>query len=110
MRFYKNDAISILKPFFSDFRQCVESGFSTCLTEYKPYTHLYARRTKASLVYDHIIDEARKTFADKNNINIIETNGLFLIDVGGEILIRFKKFNTDLRSSNFPTKQQLCFK
>ena len=110
MHFSKSDAISILEPLYPDFLECIELGFKAYLTHYKSFSHLHKRRTKASIVNDHIIDFAKICFEDKNNIQIIEPKGLFLVEVEGKILVRFKKLNSDLQSCNFQTKQQIDFK
>jgi hypothetical protein len=66
-------------------------------------------RSRASLVHDHIVMRVRNAFDDFDDVRLHDINKLFVLVLPGEVVIRFKKLNDNLRSSGIPTQQRLEF-
>src|ERR1044071_1383275 len=67
-------------------------------------------RTRASIIRDHIVSHAREAFDSVRNVVVIDKrNGLFCLEVKGLVVVRFKKLNNQMRTSNIPTQQALAF-
>ncbi len=71
---------------------------------------VHSARSRASLVHDHIIDRTAKYAARTQEVQIVEKRGLFLFVFDGQIAVRFKKFDEDLKTSNQPSGQVQQFK
>ena len=61
------------------------------------------------MVHDYIKDEVRRRFTDRAGFTIVERRQLFLLAVGTDILLRFKKLDEDGRARNYPTQQARDF-
>ncbi len=61
--------------------------------------------TRASLIHDWMLDTARREFAGVPGSEFvdIESKGLVLLSLDGQLLVRFKKFDDMRRPRNYPT-------
>ncbi len=99
----------VLKPHIEAFWKCIQLGWSDYLKSYSGVRAVHEARTRANLVRDHIVSHAREEFIDRSGTQVIEKDGTFFVAVDKRFLVRFKKLNEHLQSSNYPTYQQLCF-
>ncbi len=64
-----------------------------------------SRRTRANLIYDWMLDTARREFAAVPGVEFVEveSKGLVLMRLDEQILVRFKKFDDARRPRNYQT-------
>lgn len=109
----QEEAREILKPFLKDIYASVADGWSAWvrLAEVAPELRLPLKsRSRASFVFDHIVDSAKKRFQNKKGVICTEKKGLFRLIFSNGIVIRFKKFDKYGRTSSIPTKQSQLFR
>ncbi|NOT77202.1 MAG: hypothetical protein HOP08_19940 [Cyclobacteriaceae bacterium] len=66
-------------------------------------------RTAASLVHDMISSRSKLEFSSEARIKVGEFNGIFGMVIDRRIFVRFKKLNSELKTSNIPTQQAQGF-
>jgi len=89
-------------------RECIEHAWDRSLA-LSPDIHVdLSPRSKASIVHDFIVAEARKLFSDDPEIQMKVLRGLFILDFG-KVQLRFKKLNKQLRPQSIPTNQTRAF-
>lgn len=104
-------AIKQLNDKFYDLWSIVNDGFE----DYRKYEEknrlLHSASTMASIVHDHQVARA-SSYALKNaafGTRLRELSKLKILLINGKFAIRFKKFNSEKKSSNQPTKQVIDF-
>jgi len=108
----ETEARSILRPFERLLFECVldawASWSSICASH--PHVRIASRgRGRSGLVYELIVENVRTRFQEIKNVAVTEARGFVEIYIDGKVALRFKKVNNKLRSSNYPTKQQLLY-
>lgn len=71
---------------------------------------VHSERSRASLMHDHMIDEAARYAVVSSGIEIIIRRKLYLFVLDARLAIRFKMFDETLRTKNQLTKQVQQFK
>lgn len=66
-------------------------------------------RSRANVIHDLIVYAVRQAFDSVADIRLMEINKLFLMAVGCDLVLRFKKLDESLRSSGIPTQQSIEF-
>ena len=111
-------AADILTPHIPILHACFKAAweswerFGAVLPELR---YVLTPRTRAGFVNDHICQEVKVRFAGVPNARVEEVSGLVLLtlhDLSTEepaLIMRFKKLNRELLSSNIPTAQQIEF-
>lgn len=106
----QQDAISILENHLPSFYRCVQGAWQDYIEYPIDKRIVHSPRTRASTVHDHMVDRATKYAARESGVQIVERSGLYLFVVSGQIAVRFKKFDVDLKTRNQPSSQVLQFK
>lgn len=101
----KEQAQPILEPHLEKIRRSITDAIDTYNTEYAHLRHRHSARTDANTCRDLIIDNIKREFDDVQGVRWSEKGGLFLLTIDGLVVLKFKKFNTRLLSSNIPTRQ-----
>lgn len=110
--FTSSEAEKVLAPFLGDIYGCVSDGWAAWvkLGEVAPKLRAPMRaRARASFVFDHIVDSAKRRFADDPRVRCTENKGLFRLIFESGVVLRFKKFDRYLRTSGIPTRQHLQY-
>ena len=100
---------AILKPYHNDLVQCVSRGWQTwrdLQMNYAGKAAVLKTRTRANFVNDYISDEAKSTFSGNPNVILSESYGFLVLSIADLISARFKKLNSQGRTSNIKTRQQ----
>lgn len=103
------EARGLLGPHIPTLKKCVDAGLYDFNVEHGSNRHYLSPHSRAMIIRDLIIFHVRKAFDGKEGVSIIEKGRLFLLNIGGKILLRFKKMNERMLASNVPTKQALDF-
>jgi len=69
----------------------------------------WSARTRASMIHDLMVKHVRRRFDASDNVRCFVRRGLFHLDMGGAVWLRFKKLDRNMRSSSIPTRQALSF-
>ncbi len=102
------EAWSILEPFIPDIHACLVAGWNCWrdLGERVPeHVVRYDSTTRAGIVYNEIIAEARKRFFGVRDVNLQSRGRTLLLIFQGVLVLRFKKIDRNFRTRNVPTKQ-----
>jgi hypothetical protein len=102
MKYYPRIVKSIYRGFEDYLEVANEQAIKGINVDFKP-------RTIASLIHDFIKFRIRDEFSDIDNAITREFNDVFGLYLDNKILIRFKKFNPGLTTSNIETKQTLGY-
>ena len=103
------DAKVILDPHLQKLQECITGGWDAWHRDYGHRHHVLCSRTRASIVYDEIRHLAEKKFTDCEGTRVIPKRGFFLLYIGDEIVLRFKKLDKRGLTRNLPTRQQRLF-
>lgn len=103
------EARSILSPYSAELYRCVANSWEKWLEVGGETFDLPLARTRANVVSNLMNDEARKRLCMRDGIQVTESAGRSLFEVDGRLLLHFKKLNSGLRTSNYPTQQALLF-
>lgn len=103
------EAKIILDPYKTRLRECVTHAWKDYESQYGPMRHIHTPRTRANIVHDHMVHHAKRLFESDTDVSMYEVKGLFLVEIGGQLHVRFKKLDEDKRHHNYPTPQNLEF-
>jgi len=106
----QHDAILILNKHLSAFYGVVGGAWQDYISYPIEKRIVHSPRSRASLVHDHMVYRAMKYAAMESGVQIIERSGLYLFIFGGQIAVRFKKFDEELKTRNQPSGQVQQFK
>jgi hypothetical protein len=90
--------------------ECISNALQMYDDDYTTLRFKHSPRTHASVIHDLMVDNIKKRFANDHKVNCFYKKGLFhlLVD-NGDIVIRFKKLDRNLRTHNIPTQQSFNF-
>lgn len=104
----RSDGQTLIAPFTPSILEVLNSAWMDWQTQYAQVSSILDVRTRANIMRDHMVHHARRVFHEMKGVRIIEQAGLFLVEiesVGKRAILRFKKFNKDEHTSNYPTQQ-----
>jgi hypothetical protein len=105
-------ARTVLEPYFQTLLDIINGAWNAWeeFGELAPHLRLpLSSSCRARFVYDHIVSRARAQFHGKNWVRMEEKRGLLVIHIQNLLTIRFKKFDSRLRSHIVQTRQQTLF-
>lgn len=92
---------------------CVCGGVNDYFTEYSAATRtIHSRRTCANIIRDHIVERVAAAFDPVPGVNVIRraTRGKYtVLDINGQMILRFKYLGRGRRSSNIKTPTSDAF-
>jgi len=106
--FSENEARGILTPYHRVFERIVRVAWRRWRDISNRFDDPY-KRTRATIVYQFMAEEAKREFENHFDVHVIEENESILISLHNKLAVRLKKLNDGLRSSNYPTPRQLEF-
>ena len=103
----KEDSLDILSPYLP----IISEVITDAITEFNrdPLKLFYCNRTKSSAINDLIVSKALVKFYNTKGIRIRKKRGCTYFFIKDKFLLRFKKFDRHLRTSNIPTHQSNQF-
>ncbi|NQW23602.1 MAG: hypothetical protein HQ475_09185 [SAR202 cluster bacterium] len=100
-----SDLETSLAPYFDLFHTAVTFGWNEWRRKYKDDASILTRRSRASIVRDHILSKAIALVADKPELRIVSYRGRDFIVIHDQVLVTFKKLDRKGRASNPATDQ-----
>jgi hypothetical protein len=89
-----------------DLRECVRVGWHRWRREVAPLLSACSSRGRANIVWEFIVDEARRRFP---GVTVNEDEGRFVLILHQQINVVFKKLSDEGVPSNYPTQTALAF-
>lgn len=109
LRLRRDQSINIIAPHKERLYYIAATPLSIYLETY-PNQAIHSARTRANILYDLMIAQARKEFLGVKGTQIIDAPmGVTLIEIDGKILIRCKKLDEDGLPSNYPTERAIDY-
>lgn len=105
-RLTQNEVAEILRPHYDRLWRCGALPFYKYLEQY-PNTAIHNLRTRANIVHDLMVHQARLEFGEVRNARIIDLQHPYLrtfVEINERILLRFKKLDETKHAKNYPTK------
>lgn len=104
----ENQAKEVLSPYHDALQNCIVAAWEEYHSALHEIKHKLSPRSQSSIIFDFITDNVSQCFEGEKGINISRKRGLFLVNFGNKVVVRFKKLRNN-RASCIPTKQTLSF-
>jgi hypothetical protein len=113
-RLDRDDAEALLQPYLAEVRECYNHAWEAWETFGEKLPDLrraISASARARFIYDVTTDHARRLFGDpdRKGVRVLMIRGLFVLDIQGMALVRFKKLRPNLTTCGIPTGQQQLF-
>ena len=108
----EQEAIGLIAPYQALICETADAAWASWLalqTAMPAMTRGVKARTRAGLVNDLWTQGVRDRLANEPGVFINDQRGFLLVEIGGRVVVRFKKLDGRSRSRNYPTHQQLAF-
>jgi len=107
----EEEVLQLIEPYKLKLNSCFEKAISNYKLDHldSGLSHKYSTRTIANIIRDYIISEVKSKFFNEIGIHIYDKKGLFLLLIGDEVIVKFKKLNEKKLASGIKTKQLLLF-
>jgi hypothetical protein len=113
-RLKQDDAETLLEPYLAEVRECYNHAWEAWETFGETLPNIrraLSPSARARFIYDMTTDHARRVFGDpdRDGVRVLTVRGLFVLDIEGIALVRFKKLRPNLTTSGIPTGQAQLF-
>lgn len=105
----QSEAESVLSPYKSLLFDCFYSAWDDYCGLIKHSPHPIDSRARACLIFNFIKSNVCAKFSNRDDVKIVDANGIFLLIIRGQINLRFKKLNGDKKPGNIKTTQTKDF-
>ena len=103
LRLSRDEVIAAIGSFLEPLYRVGATPLKRYQGEY-PNRDLHSNRTRANILYDLMVDQARREFRGIRDAELIEPpSGVTLLTIRDKVCIRFKKLDDDGLPSNYPT-------
>lgn len=103
----KQEVESLLEPYAERLRAIALEAWQEWMTSDRQYWR--AKRSRATFVWEEMIERAHRAFADDPRVTILPRNETFLFILDGSLVFRLKKGDEDSLASNIATQSVLAF-
>jgi hypothetical protein len=103
------DAEERLKPYKELLEACIQHGWDEWNAFYAQKHHVLDPRARAAIVFAEIVALAEHKFCDLEGVSFKRRQNSFLLFIGDDIIIRFKKIRKNGACSSIDTRQQMLF-
>lgn len=104
------EAQECLNPYTQVLAECIQYGWDQYKSFYEPKHHILDARARAAIVFAEIVFRAQEKFNGIESVKFDRKNNSFLLYIGDDIILRFKKIGKKGRCSSIDTRQQMLFK
>lgn len=99
-----------LNPFKPLLNHCIQHGWDAWRQDCANKHRVLRPRSRAAIVFDEIVAKAQEVFDGKPDVFFKVKGNSFLLFIGNDVIIRFKKIGRNGRCSNIKTRQQALFR
>lgn len=104
LRLSRDQSLSVLTPHAERLYRIGALPFESYQRDY-PNQAIHTPRTRANILYDLMVNQARIEFRGIRGAQIIDPpSGVVLLEIDGRVVIRFKKLDDDSLPRNYPTE------
>jgi len=89
--------------------ECIQHGWDAWSRDYLHKHHILRPRSRATIIFDEIVYRASELFHGLPDVIFKPVRGSFLLYIGDDLVIRFKKIKKNGRCSSISTRQQSLF-
>jgi hypothetical protein len=104
------DAEECINPFAQLLAECIQYGWDQYKSFYASKHRILDARARAAIVFSEIVCRAQEKFSGIEGVKFERKNNSFLLYIGEQIILRFKKLRKNGRCSSIDTRQQMLFK
>jgi hypothetical protein len=101
----KPEAEQRLSRHLDTLKQCISGGWDAWNTHYSSRHFLLDGRARAAIVYCEIMNLAKTLFAEVSDVKVARKRSLYVLFIGDDIVLRFKKLKNGV-PANIRTDQQ----
>jgi hypothetical protein len=103
------ELIASVKHGFGQWKRLGHIDHEHAVADESPLRSPLSSRTRASWVYDHIVQEARRRLGGRPGVTLSTSRGFLLVLVGDAFSVRFKKLDAKGLARNYQTRAQTQF-
>lgn len=101
---------AVLLPYGPPARKALESALKHALSaQAASVPAAWNKSLRANLIWTHAVYEFHRLTRSDPNVAAFEKDGTMLFEIGGKVIVRFKKLGADGRISRIHTKQSDIF-
>lgn len=89
--------------------ECIRFGWDAFMNDYKDKHHILSARSRAAIVFDEIRSRSQVVFSAMEGVAFVPRPNSFMLYLGDDIALRFKKLRRNGLCSNINTHQQMLF-
>lgn len=104
------EAEELLQPFKPLLEECIQHGWDSWSTDYSHKHHLLSSRARAAIVFDEIVFSAEQRFSGLPGVSFERRQNSFLLYIGNDVVLRFKKIRKNGKCNSIDTRQQVLFR
>ncbi|MBX9661583.1 MAG: hypothetical protein K2X00_23745 [Nitrospiraceae bacterium] len=104
----RDQADQIIRPYFPDFAQVIESAWRDWRTGGIAH-QLQHKRVRANYVWNQLLSHAKRQFDGQPSVRVENMRSWDGVLIDDKIFIRMKKGTQELLSRNYPTQAALAF-
>ena len=101
----RDEAIAALQPHLGAIYDILHGGLADLHALPLEDRRSFTATTRAGMVHDYQIKRAARYFSGFSDVRVHELSKLFLFDIHQTVALRFKKFDSALKSSGWATGQ-----
>ncbi|SEM55990.1 hypothetical protein SAMN05444354_118160 [Stigmatella aurantiaca] len=105
----EGDAKAVLAPYEQELLACVEEAWKVWKGKAASLVSRPRSRWRAGIVSGLIEEQVRMRFGAMKSVHLIDKGERLLVGVESKLLLRFKKVNEKLQTSNYPTRTSRRF-
>jgi hypothetical protein len=102
-------ARALIAPHEKRLATCFHAAWQDYLDHHGQLRHRYSARSQSSIIRDYILLQVHQQFADVAGARLLSVRGLEVLDIAGQVVIRFNKLDKRCRASHSPTQQAFLF-
>lgn len=102
-------ARTLITPHEKRLATCFHAAWQDYLDHHGQLRHRYSPRSQSSIIRDYILLQVRQQFVEVPGARLLSVRGLEVLDISGQVIIRFNKLDKRRRASHSPTQQAFQF-
>jgi hypothetical protein len=101
--------LALITPYLEQIRQCIGLAWQDYNAECEGIRHKTTATTRAAIVRDNMVYHVKRLFSDIQGVDCFQRGQLFLLIIGNQVCIKFKKLGGNMKPRYIPTQQALSY-